>query len=192
MNPSPAHHPLRRDCHPHEQVPATSMLPLWRRVHQELMIRGQKWGLPTNVAMVLVHLHLHPEDSEPAAVAAANYFPRQTITFILDQLEREGLAVRKPHPNDRRRKLVVSGLNSIGLKTFEPRGAFYAFPDLRSTGLSDEEFCNRLLKEESVAVVPGNSFGDAGIGFARVSYATSYEKIEEALVRIDRFVKRIE
>ena len=106
MTQPPAQHPLRRDCHPHEQVPATSMLPLWRRVHQELMIRGQKWGIPTNVAMVLVHLHLHPEDSEPAAVAAANYFPRQTITFILDLLEREGLAARQPHPNDRRRKLV--------------------------------------------------------------------------------------
>ncbi len=92
---------------------------------------------------------------------------------------------------DRRRKLVVSSLNSIGLKTFEPNGAFYAFPDLRSTGLSDDEFCNRLLKEEHVAVVPGNSFGDAGVGFARVSYATSYEKLEEALEKIDHFVKRI-
>ena len=92
---------------------------------------------------------------------------------------------------DRRRKLIVSGLNAIGLKTFEPKGAFYAFPDLRSTGLSDDEFCNRLLKEEHVAMVPGNAFGDAGSGFARVSYATSYEKLEEALVRIDRFVKRI-
>ena len=87
--------------------------------------------------------------------------------------------------------LVVDGLNTIGLKTFEPKGAFYAFPDLRSTGLSDDEFCNRLLKEEHVAIVPGNSFGDAGLGFARVSYATSYEKLEEALTRIDRFVKRI-
>ena len=114
MSTPPTPHPLRRDCHPPDQVPATSMLPLWRRVHQELMIRGQKWKLPTNAAMVLVHLHLHPEDSEPAAVAAANYFPRQTITFILDQLEREGLAVRKPHPNDRRRKLVV--LTSKGKK----------------------------------------------------------------------------
>ncbi len=92
---------------------------------------------------------------------------------------------------DRRRKLVVSGLNSIGLKTFEPKGAFYAFPDLRSTGLSDDEFCSRLLKEEHVAMVPGNAFGDAGLGFARVSYATAYEKLEEALLRIDRFVKRI-
>ena len=99
--------PLRRECPPPAGMPAGSMLPLWRRVHQELMIRGQKWGLPINAAMVLVHLHLHPEDSEPAAMAAANYFPRQTITFILDQLERKGLAVRQPHPNDRRRKLVV-------------------------------------------------------------------------------------
>ena len=117
MSTPPTPHPLRRDCHPPDQVPATSMLPLWRRVHQELMIRGQKWDIPANAAMVLVHLHLHPEDSEPAAVAAANYFPRQTITFILDQLEREGLAVRKPHPNDRRRKLVV--LTSKGKKKAE-------------------------------------------------------------------------
>ena len=95
------------------------------------------------------------------------------------------------HEYNRRRKLVVDGLNTIGLKTFEPKGAFYAFPDLRSTGLSDDEFCNRLLKEEHVAIVPGNSFGDAGLGFARVYYATSYEKLEEALTRIDRFVKRI-
>jgi len=79
----------------------------------------------------------------------------------------------------------------IGLRTFEPKGAFYAFPDLRSTGLSDDEFCNRLLQEEKVAVVPGNAFGDAGTGFARVSYATSYEQLEEALERIERFVKRI-
>jgi len=95
------------------------------------------------------------------------------------------------HEYDRRRKLIVGGLNSIGLKTSEPKGAFYAFPDLRSSRLSDDEFCNRLLKEEHVAIVPGNSFGDAGIGFARVSYATAYDKLEEALVRIDRFMKRI-
>ena len=118
--PHPKPHPelfLRRNCPPPAGVPASSMLPLWRRVHQELMIRGQKWKLPTNVAMVLVHLHLHPEDSEPAAMAAANYFPRQTITFILDVLEREGLAARQPHPNDRRRKLVAltpKGKNKAG------------------------------------------------------------------------------
>ena len=99
--------PFRRNCPPTAGLPAGSMLPLWRRVHQELMIRGQKWGLPINAAMILVHLHLHPEDSEPAAMADANYFPRQTLTFILDILERKGLAVRQPHPNDRRRKIVT-------------------------------------------------------------------------------------
>ncbi len=116
-----AHHPnplpLRRECPPPAGLPATSMLPLWRRIHQELMLHGQKWGLPTNVSMVLVHLHLHPEDSEPASMADANYFPRQTITFILDVLEKKGLAVRKPHPNDRRRKLVQ--LTPMGRKKAE-------------------------------------------------------------------------
>ncbi len=92
---------------------------------------------------------------------------------------------------DRRRHLIVAGLNLIGLKTVEPKGAFYAFPDVRSTGLNDEEFCGRLLKEEHVAVVPGNSFGFAGVGYARVSYATSYERLEQALEKIDRFVKRL-
>lgn len=98
--------PFRRTCPPPAGVPSTSMLPLWRRIHQELMFRAQKWNLPSNVAMVLVHLHLHPEDSEPAAMAAANALPRQTVTFILDALEKQDLAIRQPHPNDRRRKLV--------------------------------------------------------------------------------------
>ena len=97
---------LRHDCRPLENMPATSILPLWRRIHQEFMIRSQLYDLPANVCMVLMHLHLHPEDSEPAAMAAANQFPRQTVTFLLDTLEKKGLAVRKPHPNDRRRKLV--------------------------------------------------------------------------------------
>ncbi len=92
---------------------------------------------------------------------------------------------------DRRRKLIVSGLNQIGLPTFEPKGAFYAFPKVSATGLDDETFCNLLLQEEHVAMVPGNSFGLGGEGFARCSYATSYEKIEEALKRIERFVRRI-
>ncbi len=96
----------RRNCPLPAGLPATSILPLWRRIHQEFMLRSQLYGLPANVCMVLMHLHLHPEESEPAAMAAANYFPRQTVTFILDSLEHKGLAVRKPHPSDRRRKLV--------------------------------------------------------------------------------------
>ena len=106
---NPAPHPeipRRRNFRLPVGLPVSSMLPLWRRVHQEFMLRSQKWDLPTNASMVLVHLHLHPEDSEPATVAASNYFPRQTVTFILDLLEKKGLAVRRPHPKDRRRKLV--------------------------------------------------------------------------------------
>jgi MarR family transcriptional regulator, transcriptional regulator for hemolysin len=106
-HPNPhSNFPFRRDFHRPDHLPATSILPLWRRIHQEFMFRSQLYHLPANVCMVLVHLHLHPEDSEPASVATANHVPRQTVTFILDTLEKKGLAVRRPHPNDRRRKLV--------------------------------------------------------------------------------------
>ncbi|MBI1793097.1 MAG: pyridoxal phosphate-dependent aminotransferase [Chloroflexi bacterium] len=91
---------------------------------------------------------------------------------------------------DRRRKLLVSGLNRFGLQTFEPRGAFYAFPNIRASGMDDETFCQKLLEEEHVAVVPGNSFGPGGEGFVRACYATSYEQIEEALRRMEKFMSR--
>ncbi len=92
---------------------------------------------------------------------------------------------------DRRRRLLVDGLNRIGLPTFEPRGAFYAFPKISSTGLGSDEFTERLLREERVAVVPGNAFGPSGEGHVRMCYATSHEQLEEALVRIARFVDRV-
>jgi aminotransferase len=91
---------------------------------------------------------------------------------------------------DRRRKLIVGGLNELGLPTFEPRGAFYAFPSIANTGLSEDDFAQRLLEEERVAVVPGTAFGAGGEGFVRCSYATAYEKIEEALNRIQQFMQR--
>jgi aminotransferase len=91
---------------------------------------------------------------------------------------------------DRRRKLIVTGLNRLGLETFEPHGAFYAFPHISVTGMDDEAFAQRLLQEERVAVVPGSSFGAGGAGFVRCSYATAYEKIEEALVRMEHFMRR--
>jgi len=91
---------------------------------------------------------------------------------------------------DRRRRLLVAGLNRLGLATFEPRGAFYAFPDIRASGMDDETFCQKLLEEEHVAVVPGNSFGPGGEGFARMCYATEYSKIEEALHRMEKFMNR--
>jgi aminotransferase len=93
---------------------------------------------------------------------------------------------------DRRRRLLVDGLNALGLRTFEPRGAFYAFPEVTSsTGLTDEAFAERLLTEERVAVVPGSAFGPSGAGHVRMCYATSYEQLQEALARIGRFVARL-
>jgi aminotransferase len=91
---------------------------------------------------------------------------------------------------DRRRKLIVGGLNKLGLTTFEPRGAFYAFPKIAASGMDDEAFAEKLLLEEHVAVVPGNAFGKGGEGFVRCSYATAYEKIEEALRRMEKFMNR--
>jgi aminotransferase len=91
---------------------------------------------------------------------------------------------------DRRRQLIVNGLNRLGLITFEPRGAFYAFPKITVTGMDDETFAQTLLEEERVAVVPGSAFGPGGEGFVRCCYATAYEQIEEALHRIERFMQR--
>lgn len=91
---------------------------------------------------------------------------------------------------DRRRRLLVNGLNKLGLSTFEPRGAFYTFPNIRASGMDEEIFAETLLKEESVAVVPGSAFGPGGEGFVRACYATEYSKIEEALHRMERFMSR--
>jgi aminotransferase len=91
---------------------------------------------------------------------------------------------------DRRRRLLVDGLNRLGLPTFEPRGAFYAFPDISSTGLTSDEFTEQLLREEKVAVVPGDAFGPSGAGHVRMCYATSHERLEQALERLARFVER--
>lgn len=91
---------------------------------------------------------------------------------------------------DQRRRVMVKGLNDIGLTCFEPRGAFYAFPSIKSTGLSSDEFAERLLLEERVAVVPGSTFGQCGEGYVRCCYATSMGEIEEALERMGNFVKR--
>jgi aminotransferase len=91
---------------------------------------------------------------------------------------------------DRRRRLVVDGFNGLGLETFEPRGAFYAFPRITSTGRDSASFAERLLEEEHVAVIPGTAFGPSGEGHVRACYAASYEQLQEALVRIGRFVER--
>ena len=90
---------------------------------------------------------------------------------------------------DMRRRLIVDSLNGMGLSCFEPEGAFYVFPCIKSTGLSSEQFCQQLIHAERVAVVPGNAFGDCGEGYVRVAYSNSIKNIDEALKRIERFVK---
>ncbi len=90
---------------------------------------------------------------------------------------------------DMRRRVIVKGFNDMGLECFEPKGAFYAFPSIQSTGLTSDEFCENCLREKKVAVIPGNAFGNSGEGFIRCSYAYSIENINEALNRIEAFVK---
>jgi aminotransferase len=117
-----------------------------------------------------------PTTAQDAAVVAINT-AEQDVRRMVDEY-------------DHRRRMFVEGLNKIGLPTFEPRGAFYAFPNIRSTGLTSEEFSERLLFEEHVAVIPGSAFGPSGEGFVRACYATAYEGLEEALTRMGRFVAR--
>lgn len=92
---------------------------------------------------------------------------------------------------DMRRRFVVGSFNEMGLTCFEPNGAFYCFPCIKSTGLSSEEFCTRLLKSKGVAIVPGDAFGDCGEGFVRVSYSYSLNHLTEAIGRIKEFLQEL-
>jgi len=91
---------------------------------------------------------------------------------------------------DRRRRIMLSAYEEMGLDCFEPRGAFYTFPCIRKTGMTSQEFALQLLNEEKVAVVPGDAFGASGEGFVRCSYATATDKVAEAMRRMTRFVQR--
>ncbi len=102
----------------------------------------------------------------------------------------EASAAEMVEEYNRRRLVIVKGLNDIGLSCFEPHGAFYAFPSIKVTGMTSEEFAERLLTEEKVAVVPGTAFGECGEGYVRCCYATSLADIEEALSRMKRFVNK--
>ncbi len=91
---------------------------------------------------------------------------------------------------DRRRRLLVDGFNQLGMSCFEPRGAFYAFPSIAISGMDDEAFCEALLHEERLALIPGSAFGSSGRGYVRASYATSEDNIREALCHLERFLQR--
>ena len=99
--------------------------------------------------------------------------------------------MRMKEEYDARRRIIVKGFNDLGLSCREPNGAFYAFPSIKSTGLSSEEFCEKLLYSKHVAVVPGTAFGDSGEGFVRASYCYSIEHIKEALSRIGEFLSEL-
>ena len=92
---------------------------------------------------------------------------------------------------DQRRRFVLKTLADMGLSCFEPKGAFYVFPDIRGTGLSSDDFCERFLMEEKVAVISGSAFGAGGEGFVRCCYATSMKDIAEALTRMDNFLTNL-
>ena len=136
---------------------------------------------PANIIKGLVLIHQYTIMSAPTMSQLASLEAIQCGSEYVDQMRAE---------YDRRRKLIVGGLNQLGLPTFEPHGAFYAFPNVAVTGMDDETFSQKLLDEEHVAVVPGTSFGAGGEGFVRCSYATAYEKIEQALERMNHFMQR--
>lgn len=92
---------------------------------------------------------------------------------------------------NQRRRVLLDGFKKIGLECFEPQGAFYLFPSIKSTGMTSDEFCEKLLKEEEVLVIPGTAFGKSGEGFIRCSYASSMENILESIKRIDNFIKNL-
>ena len=122
------------------------------------------------------------------AIMCAGTAPQEAALEALRHGEDDILMMHEAYA--RRRRMFVDGLNRIGLPCCEPRGAFYAFPYIGDLGLTDEEFAEKLLFEEHVAVVPGSAFGSAGAGYVRCAYCAAFDQLEEALVRMERFLKK--
>lgn len=136
---------------------------------------------PAELIQGLIRIHQYTIMSAPTTAQDAALEALKSGSEYVDEMVTE---------YDRRRHLLVDGLNRLGLRTFEPRGAFYTFPNIQASGMDDETFAETLLKEERVAVVPGSAFGPGGEGFVRACYATAYDQIEEALRRMERFMSR--
>lgn len=143
---------------------------------------GYVCGHPTLISqMKKIHQYAimcAPTTAQYAAIEALKHGDRS-----IEEMTRE---------YNRRRRVLVNGFRKMGLDCFEPLGAFYVFPCIKSTGISSEEFCEQLLISEKVLTVPGNAFGECGEGFIRACYASSMENIVEALKRIERFVKSLQ
>ena len=134
---------------------------------------------PKELSAAMTKLHQYgimsaPTTSQYAAIEAMEHGDRDIETMKQEY--------------DGRRRFLVDGFRQLGLDCFEPRGAFYVFPCIRSTGLSSEEFCDRFLEQEHVAVIPGSAFGPGGEGFVRACYAASMKNLTEALTRLERFL----
>ncbi|PKO21528.1 MAG: aromatic amino acid aminotransferase [Chloroflexi bacterium HGW-Chloroflexi-1] len=138
---------------------------------------------PADILDAMRKVHQYTIMSAPTTAQVA------AITALTDPAAEEAVLAMRASYNARR-VLLVNGLNSIGLPTFEPRGAFYAFPDIRVSGMTSDEFAWTLLEEEKIAAVPGPAFGLGGEGYVRMCYATAKDQLEEALERMHRFVRR--
>jgi aminotransferase len=137
---------------------------------------------PAEVCKQIVKIHQYaimcsPSISQYAAITALKDCEEDVRTMVAEY--------------DTRRRLMVAEFNKMGLECFNPGGAFYVFPCIKSTGLTSEEFCERLIAEEKLAVVPGNAFGESGEGFIRVSYAYSIKHLHEGLRRTRKFLERL-
>jgi len=137
---------------------------------------------PAEIIEQMMKIHQYTVMCVPTA---AQYAALEALTVGEPEVQR----MQKAY--DERRRFMWKRFNDMGLHCFEPKGAFYCFPNITSTGLSDDEFCERLLKEEKVVVVPGNAFGERGRGHVRACYASSLEQIGDAMDRIERFIARV-
>ena len=135
---------------------------------------------PAPIIKIMTKIH------QSAIMSAPTTSQYAAITALKDC---DGEIERMRNEYNMRRRLVVKSFNDMGLSCFEPRGAFYAFPCIKSSGMSSEEFCTKLLEQKHVAIIPGNAFGASGEGYARVSYAYSVEHLTEALKRIREFLQ---
>lgn len=173
-----------------EHVCFPSLPGMWKRTillggfSKNYAMTGWRIGFaaaPADILTGLLRIHQYTIMSAPTIAQDA----------ALEAVQNGGPSVEEMRTEyNRRRELIVSGLNQLGLSTFEPHGAFYAFPHITTTGMDDETFAQKLLEEERVAVVPGSAFGPGGEEYVRCSYATAYEKIEEALRRMENFMRR--
>ena len=134
---------------------------------------------PAPIIKIMTKIH------QSAIMSAPTTSQYAAITALKDC---DGEIERMRNEYNMRRRLVVKGFNDMGLSCFEPRGAFYAFPCIKSSGMTSEEFCTKLLEQKHVAIIPGNAFGASGEGYARVSYAYSVEHLMEAIRRIREFL----